>query len=92
MLINFTVKNYRSFKQERTFCMNAGSIREHKESVITKGKYGLLPLAVLYGANSGGKSNLIKAISAMRSMVRRSVRLNDGDALPYEPFALDEVF
>lgn len=91
MLINFTVKNYRSFKQERTFCMNAGSIREHKESVIIKGKYGLLPLAVLYGANSGGKSNLIKAISAMRSMVRRSVRLNDGDALPYEPFALDEV-
>ena len=54
MLINFTVKNYRSFKQERTFCMNAGSIREHKESVITKGKYGLLPLAVLYGANAGG--------------------------------------
>ena len=26
----------------------------------------------------------------MRSMVRRSVRLNEGDALPYDPFALDE--
>ena len=90
MLVNFTVKNYRSFKQERTFSMEASSIKEHKESVISEGKYSLLPLAVLYGANSGGKSNLIQAISTMRSMVRRSVRLNEGDALPYDPFALDE--
>ena len=90
MLVNFTVKNYRSFKQERTFSMEASSIKEHKDSVITKGKYNLLPLAVFYGANSGGKSNLIQAIAAMRSMVRRSVRLNEGDHLPYDPFALDE--
>ncbi len=89
MLTNFTVKNYRSFKFERTFSMEASSIKEHKASVINKGKYNLLPLAVLYGANSGGKSNLIQAISTMRSMVRHSVRLNEGDTLPYEPFALD---
>lgn len=90
MLVNFTVKNYRSFKQERTFSMEASSIKEHKGSVISEGKYSLLPLAVFYGANSGGKSNFIQAISTMRSMVRRSVRLNEGDALPYDPFALDE--
>ena len=75
MLVNFTVKNYRSFKQERTFGMEASSIKEHKKSVINKGKYKLLPLAVFYGANSSGKSNFILAISTMRSMVRRSVRL-----------------
>ena len=90
MLINFTVKNYRSFKQERTFSMEASSIKEHKESVIKIGKHNLLPLAVFYGANSGGKSNLIKAISTMRGMVKHSVRLNEGDSLPYDPFALDE--
>ena len=82
MLVNFTVKNYRSFKLVRTFSMEASSIKEHKGSVISEGKYSLLPLAVFYGANSGGKSNFIQAISTMRSMVRRSVRLNDGDALP----------
>ena len=90
MLVNFTVKNYRSFKLERTFSMEASSIKEHKDSIISEGKYSLLPLAVFYGANSGGKSNLIQAISTMRSMVRSSVRLNEGDALPYDPFALDE--
>ena len=91
MLVNFTVRNYRSFKQERSFCMEASSIKENKDSVIRLGKNSLLPLAVLYGANSGGKSNLIKAIATMRGMVRRSIRLNDGDDLPYDPFALDEV-
>ena len=91
MLVNFTVKNYRSFKQERTFSMEASSIKEHKEAVINKGKFSLLPLAVFYGANSGGKSNLIQAISTMRNMVRRSVQLNEGDELPYDPFALDEI-
>ena len=46
MLVNFTVKNYRSFKLERTFSMEASSIKEHKGSVISEGKYSLLPLAV----------------------------------------------
>lgn len=90
MLTSFTVKNYRSFKLERTFSMETSSIKEHKESVIQRGKYNLLPLAVFYGANSGGKSNLIHAIYTMCSMVRRSVKLNEGDTLPYDPFALDE--
>lgn len=91
MLVDFTVKNYRSFKQERIFHMEASSIKEHKDSVYKAGKYKLLPLAVLYGANSSGKSNFIQAVETMCSMVRRSIRLNKGDSLPYDPFALDEV-
>lgn len=70
--------------------MEASSIKEHRDAVIKTGKYNLLPLAVFYGANSGGKSNLIQAIHTMRWMVMSSVRLNEGDALPYDPFALDE--
>lgn len=91
MLVSFTVKNFRSFQKERTFSMEASAIKEHKESVVVKGKYNILPLAVFYGANSGGKSNFIAAISTMRSIVIRSVRLNEGDKLPYDPFALDET-
>ena len=91
MLASFTVKNYRSFRQEQIFSMEAASsVGEHHEAVITKGQYRLLPLTVFYGANSGGKSNLVRAIATMRSMVIRSVRLNEGDELPYDPFALDE--
>ncbi len=90
MLVNFTVKNHRSFKQERTFSMEASSIKEHKASVIRNNKYNLLPLTIFYGANSSGKSNLIKAIATMRYIIEHSVRLNVSDTLPYDPFALDE--
>lgn len=71
--------------------MKSGSIKEHKKSVIQVGKYKVLPLAIFYGANSGGKSNFIKAISLMRRMVLRSVKMNKGDNLPYVPFALDQT-
>ena len=32
---------------------------------------------------------MIQAIATMRGIVRRSVQLNEGDNLPYDPFALD---
>lgn len=90
MLESFSVKNYRSFKEERNFSLLAGSIKEHKNSVIEVDKYRLLPLVVFYGANSSGKSNIIQAINTMRRMVLRSVTLNEGDKLPYNPFLLDK--
>lgn len=90
MLVNFTVKNFRSFKHERTFSMEASSIKEHKESVKVVNKHKVLPLAVIYGANSSGKSNLIKALGCMAQIVMNSVKLNENDSIPYNPFALDE--
>lgn len=91
MLVSFTIKNFRSFKFERTFSLEASSISEHKASVKVLNKYKLLPLAILYGANSSGKSNLIKALKLMNKMVLDSVKLNDTDLLPFSPFALDDI-
>ena len=91
MLVNFTVKNFRSFKHERTFTMEASSIKEHRESVRVVNKHKVLPLAVIYGANSSGKSNLIQALGCMTQIVMNSVRLNENDTIPFAPFALDEV-
>ncbi len=91
MLVNFTVKNFRSFKEERTFSMEAASIKEHKESVINRNKYKLLPVAVFYGANSSGKSNLLTAILRMKRIVISDSGRNPGQSLQYDPFALDET-
>ena len=90
MLINFTVGNYRSFKNEKTLSMEAASIKEHKDAVISVDKYKLLPLAVLYGANSSGKSNVLSAFSVMKYVVVNSVKLNpDEEIVPFFPFMLD---
>ena len=45
MLVNFTFQNFRSFRDEKTLSMEAGSIKELKESVIQKESYRLLPAA-----------------------------------------------
>jgi len=90
MLINFTVGNYRSFKNEKTLSMEAAPIKEHKDAVISVDKYKLLPLAVLYGANSSGKSNVLSAFSVMKYVVVNSVKLNpDEEIVPFFPFMLD---
>ena len=69
--------------------MEAGSIKELKESVIQKESYRLLPTAVMYGANSSGKSNVLLALMTMRSVLLGSVRLNPTDELYFQPFKLD---
>lgn len=89
-LLQFTVRNYRSFFYERTLSMVPNSIQDApKESVIVEGRYKFLTTAAVYGANSSGKSNLVTAFSTMKSMVLNSVKLNDHDALYYDPFLLE---
>jgi len=90
MLINFTVGNYRSFKENKTLSMEAAAITELKERLIIKGKHKLLPSAVIYGANSSGKSNLIKAMGRFTRLVNESSKLNSNDTLGIIPFLLCE--
>lgn len=91
MLVNFTLQNFRSFRDEKTLSMEAGSIKELKDSVIQKDSYRLLPTAVMYGANSSGKSNVLMAMMTMKSVLLGSVRLNPKDELNYQPFRLNLV-
>lgn len=88
MLLEFTVGNFLSFKDKKTFSLEAGSISELKENVVKEGKYKVLRSAVIYGANSSGKSNFIKALEFMATIVRESSKLNSIDKLNSKPFLL----
>ena len=92
MLLNFAVTNYRSIKERQVFSMLAVDSLPHEESLIhSKDGISILPVALLFGANASGKSNILRAFGTMRRMVLNSVRLNPDDALDdYEPFLLDE--
>ena len=78
MLVEFTVGNYLSFKDKKALSMVASSIKEHETENVFSVKYHdairakeikLLKSASLYGANAGGKSNLIKAIGFMKNFI-----------------------
>lgn len=89
VLIQFSVGNFRSFNQERTFTFEPTSIKDKPiESIFCEGKQKLSTVSAIYGANSSGKSNLIQAIQTMGELLVSSVKLNDGDRLPYSPFML----
>ena len=92
MLLNFAVTNYRSIKERQVFSLMAVEGLPHEESLIrSEDNIPILPVALLFGANASGKSNILRAFGMMRQMVLNSVRLNPDDSLDeYEPFLLDE--
>jgi len=97
MLIEFSVGNFRSFKEPVALSMvatKAVSIdaRVDAENVFSADKnLRLLKSAVIYGANNSGKSNLIDSLRFMRQWVLRSSRDSQVDEpIPVEPFALSE--
>ncbi len=95
MLIEFRVKNFKSFKDEQVFSMVASSDSDLPDNFIVPGSSGkqkLLKSAVLYGANASGKSNFIEAISFLENFVTRNVaQSNRGARIDIQPFLLDRV-
>lgn len=96
MLSQFTVKNYKSIRDEITFDMQAAAISEHEDRVI-KAADGevFLPVSAIYGPNGGGKSNVLEALHTLDSKVLRPLCAtcdkSDCDIkarkMPIEPFA-----
>jgi len=89
MLIEFTVGNHLSFKDKKTLSLEASSIKEFEENTFMAGNYTLLKSAVIYGANSSGKSNLLKSFTTMRSIVQESAKMSSKDKIGVKPFLLN---
>lgn len=69
MLIRFRVGNYGSFKEVQELSMTPGRTERHPEHIYEQGGTRILRAAAIYGANASGKSNLIKALRAMRRSI-----------------------
>ncbi|MCH7575265.1 MAG: ATP-binding protein [Candidatus Marinimicrobia bacterium] len=92
MLIEFTVGNFRSFKDKQTFSLEAVGNLASPESIslLEDANQTLLPSAVIYGANASGKTNLILALNFMRNFVINSSAKGRRDGpIPYTPFRLN---
>lgn len=93
MLIDFTVKNYKSIKSGATLSLLAETkIKDFTESLINleTEKFSLLPFVGIYGPNASGKSNFLYAYKNFCEFVEYSFVLKSEDFIPiYEPFALN---
>ncbi len=91
MLLEFSVKNFLSFKNEVTLSLYASpEITAHERyNVFPIGGQQLLKTAVIYGANASGKTNLIKAMQFMKNFVVNSLELQSEKEIDIEPFKLN---
>ncbi len=76
MIKEFSFGNFTSFKEIQSLNMTASKINEHTESNIIRIKDNqlLLKSKAIYGANSSGKSNIVKALSTFIKIVKNSVK------------------
>ena len=90
MLVQFSVTNYRSLKDNVTISLLAGTDKEHANDLIqADGKKYLVPTVAIYGANASGKSNILMALKTMQDMITgTSAQLLKEKKLPYDPFVL----
>lgn len=89
MILEFSATNYRSIDDEQTISLYmVGSQGGHlgNAAQIPGCEYRALKAVGMYGANASGKSNLIKAIDALKRLINMSYRLHAEDCIPqYEP-------
>ena len=92
MLIEFSVKNFLSFKDKVTLSMEKGNGDENLDNIILKDDVALLKTAAIYGANASGKSNILKALTCAILMVRNSSLIPVGGKWNFlKPFLFDET-
>jgi len=97
MLIEFSVKNFRSLKEKQTLSMEASSDKSLDYNLIdykdeAEKDYRLLKSSVLYGANASGKSNVMEALVLLKNLVMKSHENQKGDELHQEPYKFDPEF
>lgn len=92
MLIEFSVTNFRSFRERQSLRMSAAHRLSKKENTFATDVIGeklpsLLKAAAIYGANASGKSSLVMAMGMISRLLRR--RPDSNHLLPVEPFRFD---
>ena len=94
MLVQFSVRNFKTFKEEAKLTLFASSsdkTTREADNVFEVPKFGLrlLKSAVIYGANASGKTKLLEAAQFMREfMLNSSKESQQGEPIHTESFRL----
>ncbi len=95
MILQFSIKNYRTFKEKAILSLVASNYDKNtreNDNIAFNEKFGLrlLKNAVIYGANASGKSKLLDAFAFMRHYVLNSSKESQkGDEIDVQPFKLN---
>jgi AAA15 family ATPase/GTPase len=84
MLLSFSVGNYLSFNKSQKLDLNPEALKEHKEHLHIPyhydGSMRLLKSTAIFGHNSHGKSNFLKAYTFFRQTIFTSFKFGEVDS------------
>ena len=92
MLIDFSISNFRSIREEQTLSFEATEDKHLEDYfVVNIGKYRLLKIATILGANASGKSNVLNAFYLFTQLLLKPCS-DKSSIIVYDKFALDEEY
>ena len=94
MIVELTIKNFRSIKNEQLLSFFAeNKPKYHAQNIAyPDDKIGVLKTCAIYGSNAAGKTNILLAFEALKSLITESGDWKDGDSIScYEPYLLSKT-
>ena len=92
MIKSFSITNFRSISEKITIEFEKSNRKKGENDNYSSDKKVALS-TVFYGANASGKSNILKALVALRYLIKESSRFQpDSPINVYMPFRLSEKF
>lgn len=95
MLLEFSMKNYKCFKEEVKLSLiasNYDKTTRQEDNLFEMPKFGLklLKSAVIYGANASGKTKLVEGLAFMKSFIFNSSKESQlNETIDVTPFLLN---
>lgn len=93
MIIDFSIENFLSFKEQQTLSFVAEPPYDiHPEHLLDTPEKDLklLKTIVIYGANASGKSNFLSAIHFLKQLILNSAENKPDEKFDLIPFLLDK--
>lgn len=91
MLIQFSVKNFMSFKEEAVLALNPSIDKEHPENINEKNGFKAANTIAIYGANASGKTSIFRAMTAAVNLIKNSNMIQVNQPLySVVPFKFDK--
>lgn len=90
MLLNLTVDNWMSYRDEATLALTSSLERQHMDTLAKLPGFRsrkALPVAAVYGGNASGKTGIFRAVAALKRMV--TVDPGVDGVVPVAPFMLE---
>lgn len=82
-IIEFSVQNFKAFKDKATFSM---VVRKNDKHTFESNGENLLKTSFIYGPNASGKTSLLEAFMHLRQGILYSANNKEDLDLPYTPF------